>query len=95
MRRTHQLIAGILLVLFVSICFGQTGPKGPQAVAKQDPNRIVASVDGKPITAQQAWGMINMVPPPARIQWAGKLPKLVEQLYLQRRIADEAKLLHL
>ncbi len=60
MRRTHQLIAGILLVFFVSICFGQTGPKGPQAVAKQDPNRIVASVDGKQITAQQAWGMINM-----------------------------------
>src|ERR1700693_1558834 len=95
MRTTHHLIAGMFLILFTSICFGQTGPSGPQAVAKQDPNRIVATAGGKQITAQQAWGMINTVAPPARSQWIGKLPKLVEQLYLQRRIADEAKLQHL
>jgi|SRR5271156_4037871 hypothetical protein len=95
MRTTRRLIARTFLILFTSICFGQTGPTGPQAVAKQDPNRIVATAGGKQITAQQAWGMINTVAPPARIQWAGKLPKLVKQLYLQRRIADEAKLQHL
>ena len=95
MRGRYQLNAGIFLLLFASICFGQRSPEGPQAVAKQEPNRIVATVDGKQITALQAWGMINMVPPPTRSQWAGKLPKLLEQLYLQRTIADEAKRLHL
>ena len=68
MRTTRRLIARTFLILFTSICFGQTGPTGPQAVAKQDPNRVVATAGGKQITAQQAWGMISTVAPPARIQ---------------------------
>jgi hypothetical protein len=41
-------------------------PKGPKDAAEQDPNFIVAMIDGKQMTARQAWNMIQKVSPAAR-----------------------------
>src|SRR3954454_16465990 len=40
---------------------GQLKVRGPEAVAQQDPKRIVATIDGKQITAQQALAMMKPV----------------------------------
>jgi uncharacterized protein DUF3617 len=70
-------------------------PKGPSDVARDDPNRIVAGVDGKQITAQQAWNMIKKVPPATRNSYKSGMTGLLERLYLQNAIAEEAIKLHL
>jgi hypothetical protein len=70
-------------------------PKGPADVARDDPNRVVAVIDGKEITAQQAWNVIQKVPPPTRNTYKTGLSGLLERVYLQNAIADEAIKLHL
>jgi hypothetical protein len=70
-------------------------PKGPSDVARDDPNRIVAVFDGKQITAQQAWNMIKKVPPATRSTYKSGMTGLLERLYLQNVIAEEAIKLHL
>jgi len=74
---------------------GQLKPRGPEAVAQQDPKRIVAMIDGKQITAQQALDMIKPVRPEDRKRFEGNLSMLVQQLYMQREFADEAAKLNL
>jgi hypothetical protein len=73
----------------------QVEPTAPEPAAKQDPNRVVATIDGKPITAQQATNMLNTVAPQARRQYESRLPDLVQQLFMQSQIAAEAVKLHL
>lgn len=70
-------------------------PKGPENVARDDPNRIVAVFDGKDMTAQQAWNMLKKVQPAVRNSYQGGLTALLERVYLQNAIADEAVKLHL
>jgi hypothetical protein len=70
-------------------------PKGPANVARDDPNRVVAMINGKEITAQQGWNMIKKVPPATRSAFDSKLPNLLQRLYLQNVIAGEAIKLHL
>ena len=70
-------------------------PKGPSDVARDDPNRIVAVFDGKQLTAQQAWNMIKKVPPATRNSYKSGMTGLLERLYLQNAIAEEAIKLHL
>jgi hypothetical protein len=70
-------------------------PKGPSEVARDDPNRVVAVIDGKEITAQQGWNMIQKVPPSTRNSYKTGLSGLLERVYLQNAIADEATKLHL
>lgn len=65
-------------------------PKGPVDVARDDPNRVVAVIDGKEITAQQGWNIIQKVPPPTRNSYKGGLSALLERVYLQNAVADEA-----
>jgi hypothetical protein len=93
--RAGRLIAGIMVLASGSICLGQSKPKGPIAVTRADPNRIIAVIDGKQLTANQAWGMLNMVAPQVRRERAARLPELVQRLYMQRAIADEAVKMHL
>src|SRR6266487_3462766 len=69
---------------------GQLKSRGPEAVAQQDPKRVVATIDGKQITAQQALDMIKPVRPEDRKRFEGNLSTLVQQLYMQREFADEA-----
>ena len=70
-------------------------PKGPADVARDDPNRIVAVFDGKQITAQQAWNMIKKVPSATRNSYKSGMSGLLERLYLQNVIAEEAIKRHL
>jgi hypothetical protein len=70
-------------------------PKAPSDVARDDPKRIVAVFDGKQITAQQGWNMLKKVPPATRNSYKSGMSGLLERLYLQNVIAEEAIKLHL
>jgi hypothetical protein len=65
-------------------------PLGPQAVAGLDPYRIVAIMDGKQIVAGFAWAWMSRVPPSEGNGYQDRLPELLQQLYSQLVIADEA-----
>ena len=56
---------------------------------------MVATIDGKQITAQQALAMIKPVRPEDRKRFESNLSTLVQQLYMQREFADEAVKLNL
>jgi hypothetical protein len=64
-------------------------PQGPGAVAQLDPLRIVATIDGKQITARQGMEMMK-----GHNDGSG-LPELLQRLYMQRAIAEEAVKLQL
>jgi hypothetical protein len=86
---------GIALTFSFGVFGAQSKAKGPEAIAKQDPTRIVATIDGQQITARQAMAMFSKVAPPVRNQYTSRLPTLLKQLYMQGRIAEEATKLHL
>jgi parvulin-like peptidyl-prolyl isomerase len=65
--------------------------RGPEAVAASDPNKVVAEVDGKPITAKKALDLLKALTPEERKSREGKLADLVQQLYTQEQLADQAK----
>jgi peptidyl-prolyl cis-trans isomerase C len=69
---------------------GQLKVRGPEAVTQQDPKRVVATIEGKPITAQQALAMIKPVRAEDRKRFENNLSTLVQQLYMQREFADQA-----
>jgi DNA-binding beta-propeller fold protein YncE len=73
----------------------QTKPKGPEAVAQWQPDLVVAVIDGKQITARQASGIIAAAGPVARQQYQSRLPELLQQLYMESQITQEAVGLHL
>lgn len=56
---------------------------------------MVATIDGKPITAKQALDMIKPLPPQARKQYETNLQGLLQQIYMQGEIANEALKLNL
>jgi hypothetical protein len=56
---------------------------------------VVATIDGKPITAQQAANMLQAVDTQTRQRYESKVPDLVQQIYMQQQIAAEALKLHL
>lgn len=62
--------------------------RGPENVARQDPSRVVATVDGKPITAKQAMDMLDQFPASQRSR-AGNLAQLLDQLYILDRLSSE------
>ncbi len=66
------------------------GAQGPEAVAATDPSKVVATIDGKPITAKQALDMLKPLTPEERKSIQGKLPDVLQQLYTQHKLADEA-----
>ncbi len=74
---------------------GQLKPRGPEAVAQRDPNRVVAVIDGKQITAQQALDLLKPLPAQERKRFESQLPQLVQQIYMQHQIADQATKLNL
>ncbi len=63
--------------------------RGPEAVAQKDPNRIVATINGKQVTAKQAADLIKLVPEAQR-KSAPNLQTLFERLYLVTDLADQA-----
>ncbi len=68
--------------------------RGPEAVAKQDPNKVVATIDGHPITAQQAVNMLKQIPDDQR-RTVQSLSSLLQQLYTVGQLSDEAEKLKL
>jgi peptidylprolyl isomerase len=73
----------------------QPKARGPEAVAALDPNRVVATIDGKQITAQQAADMLKPYTPEQRKQLETDLPKFVQQTYMRGQLAEAAKKLNL
>ena len=70
-------------------------PKGPGAVASEDPSRVIARINATDVTARQGSDLIGKVPLPIRRQYSGRLPELLQKLYMQHAIVDEAVKLHL
>jgi len=69
---------------------GQLRGRGPEAVAQQDPNRVVATIAGKQLTARQASDMLKSLPPAERKKLESNLPAVLQQLYMTEQIAGEA-----
>ncbi len=65
-------------------------PRGPEAVAKQEPSKVVATIDGKPITAKQAADLLSSLSPDQRRQVEANLAQVVQQMYIQEAFAADA-----
>jgi peptidylprolyl isomerase len=65
-------------------------PHGPEAIAAQDPNRVVATINGQKITAKQVVDMLKPFPADQRKQIDGNLSAAVQQIYTQRQLAEAA-----
>lgn len=72
----------------------QLKARGPEAVAQQDPGRVVATINGKQITAQQAVGMLKQVPEDQRRSMTN-IANLLQQVYMIDQFADQAEKLKL
>jgi len=69
--------------------------RGPEAVASQDPNRVVAVIDGKQITASQALDMLKPFPPEQRKQYESNLSNVIQQVYMREQLASLAQKMNL
>jgi len=69
--------------------------RGPEAVAAQDPTRVVATIGGKPLTARQALDLLKPLPPQERKRFEANLQGLIQQIYMEGQLADEATKLSL
>src|SRR5581483_12123519 len=58
---------------------GELKVRGPEAVAKQDPNKVVAVINGHSITAQQALDILRQIPEDQR-QRIPSLANLLQQV---------------
>jgi len=92
----------LIAVSFAAPAWSQTAeappvakPHGPEAVAAQDPNRIVATINGQKVTAKQVNDMLKAFPPEQRKQIDAQLTTALQQIYMQAQLADEAEKLKL
>src|SRR5437763_5852293 len=60
--------------------------RGPEAVAAQDPNRVVATIAGKPITAKEALDLLKPLSAEDRKRFESNLSGVVQQLYMTGQI---------
>ena len=63
--------------------------RGPEAIAAKDPGRVVATINGKPVTAKEAAELLKLIPEKQRSS-APNLQALFERLYLVTSLADQA-----
>ncbi len=68
----------------------QLKARGPDAVAKQDPNRVVAVINGKQVTAKDAAGLLKAIPPDQLKRYETNLPSVVQQIYMSQDLAQQA-----
>ncbi len=73
---------------------GQLKVRGPEAVARQDPKRIVAVIDGNNVTAEQAEAMLKLVPEQQRRSMTS-LETAIERLYMLKQFSSDAAKLNL
>lgn len=64
-------------------------------MAAQDPSRVVATIGGKPLTAKQALELIKPLPVQERRRYEANLQGLVQQIYMEEQLADEATKMNL
>ncbi len=64
--------------------------RGPEAVAQKDPNRVVATINGKPITAKQAESMLKAIPPEQLKRYQTNLSTVVQQIFMSQQLAEQA-----
>ena len=65
-------------------------PRGPEAVAREEPNKVIATLNGKQITAKEAADLINSLPPQDRKRYENNLQQLVQQIFMDDQIAGDA-----
>ncbi len=70
-------------------------PMGPEAVAKEAPNRQIAEMNGVKITARQGLTMMAGLTPATRKTYEAYLPYLVQRIYMKGAVAQEAHALGL
>jgi hypothetical protein len=70
-------------------------PGAPERPPSQDLSRVVALIDGAPISARAGMDLIGSAPPSMRQRYQGRLPELLQRLYMQNAIIAEAVRLHL
>jgi PPIC-type PPIASE domain len=66
-------------------------PRGPEAVAHQDPTRVVATIGGKPLTAREALDLMKPLTPQDRMRFDANLQGLIQQIYAQDQLAGAAE----
>jgi parvulin-like peptidyl-prolyl isomerase len=64
--------------------------RGPEAVAQQDPSRVVANINGKTLTAKEAAGLLKAIPPDQLKKYENNLPAVLQQLVMSQQLAEEA-----
>ena len=97
--------SSIFLLLASSFVWGQTpaaptqsAVRGPEAVAKQDPNRVVATINGQKVTAAEAQKVLATLPPQdlQRFKQQGMgLSGALQQLFMMRHFSELATQNHL
>src|SRR5579863_2919849 len=65
-------------------------PRGVDATATAAPNKVVATVNGKPITAKEAAEMIDALPPQDRKRYESNLAQVVQQIFAAEQMANDA-----
>lgn len=73
-------------------------PKGPAAIAREDPKRVVAVINGQNITAEEALRQLQALPQNELQQFqrsGGGLTSALQQIYLMRHLSDLATQEHL
>lgn len=73
----------------------QLKARGPENVAQQEPNRVVATIDGKQITAKQAMDLLKPYTPEQRKQLEANLALGLQQIYMQQQFAQQAEKMNL
>lgn len=68
----------------------QLKARGPEAVAQQDPSRVVATINGKSITAREADALLKAIPPEQLKQYESNLQNVVQQIYMSEELAQQA-----
>jgi parvulin-like peptidyl-prolyl isomerase len=77
---------------------GQLKPRGAAAIAKQDPTRVVATVNGQKVTAEQALKLLQAVPANELNQIrqrGGGLPAALQQIFLMQHLSSLAAQQHM
>ena len=64
-------------------------------MAQQDPDRVVATIGGKPVTAKQAVELLKPLRPEDRKRFESNLAGLLQQIYMENELAGEAAKMNL
>jgi peptidyl-prolyl cis-trans isomerase C len=65
-----------------------SGLQAAEKIAQQDPKRVVATIDGTPVTAEQALTLLKEIPDNQRP--SGNLESVLERMYLISQLSNQA-----